>query len=772
MLLASRTKRPVLDVLANSFRSVVWGKWGKKGYDEGVSRLYKRARLSTLVGSQARAGLRGATWRSWKMRAARVLYPFRPSVVPPYAEMKPSITVIHDQKRVDNFAWLENQKDQSVIEYLVSENNYVDHYMQSTESFQEKIYEELASRVDVEDESVPEIIDGYIYYMKVKNGGDDLHVYCRKKIDISGEAPEEEILLDLNDVLNHFQYKYAALGLIKLSHDHNMMAFTIDNSGSETFSAYIVDLRGKTTKMGHLVEGIPNAVSVEWASDGKTLFYTVANSLKRPFRIYRHTLGEPPSNDELVYEETDDRYIVDVSRTKDKKFVTLNSNSRTSSEVRVVDAYNPKEAILIHPREKGLEYFVDHRKDKFYIVTNADGATNYKVVSVEDHAPQKENWVNLVDESADFKIEDMDLFENFCVLYEKSMGLPVVRVVPLMEGRKMYWLKLPEQVCVLEPGANQNFSSNTLRFSISSPITPLSTFDFDMLRKEMTMLKSHKIAGYPEVRSRDYVCERVYTKSFDGAPVPITIVRKKNVSLDGTAPMLVSGYGSYGLSMEPEYHSERLFLLSRGWIIAFAHVRGGSEMGRGWYDDAKLMSKHKSFKDFISCINYLHDAGFSNPKATAVKGVSAGGLLMGAVMNEAPHLFSSAIMKVPYVDVLTSMLDPNLPLTVHEYDEWGNPHTSKEVYRYIKSYSPYENIKEQDYPSMLVTSSLKDTRVSYWQPAKYVAKLRHYKTDNNPLLLKTDWASGHFGSAGCHNHLKDTAFEYAFLFHTLGLPLK
>ena len=336
----------------------------------------------------------------------------------------------------------------------------------------------------------------------------------------------------------------------------------------------------------------------------------------------------------------------------------------------------------------------------------------------------------------------------------------------------MYWLKLPEQVCVLEPGANQDFQSNTLRFSISSPITPFSTYDFDMLRKEMHELKKQTISGYPSIRSDDYVCERIYADSSNDAKVPITIVRKKSLRLDRNNPMLVTGYGSYGLSIEPEYHAERLSLLSRGWVLAFAHVRGGSEMGRKWYEDAKLMSKHRTFEDFISCVRFLHACGYSNHKLTAVRGVSAGGLLIGAVINQTTDLFSSAILKVPYVDVLTAMMDPNLPLTVHEYDEWGNPNASPEIYKYIRSYSPYENITKRDYPALLVTSSMKDTRVSYWQPAKFAARLRHAKTDQNPLLLKTDWSSGHFGSAGCHNHLKDIAFEYAYLYYSLGLPLK
>lgn len=655
--------------------------------------------------------------------------------------------------------------------------------MKDSRPIQQLLYEEMADRVEPED-TVPEEIDGYLYYVRFVEDG-QFPVYCRRKAD-SSNAPEE-ILVDQNkEAMNH---PYICINLLKVSSDNRMLAFTMDTTGGDSFSVHVKDLKtGARLKS----DTIPNVVSVEWADDGKTLFYTVPDHLKRPYKLYRHVLGTPINQDELLYEEHDHAFFLHVDRTKDKKFITVMSNAKTTSEVRVIPSNQPTASpVLIHPREPGLEYYIDHRGDDFLIITNVGNQMkDYAIMRVaeKDVGNGREHWQTVLSPSPGTQIEDVDVFSSHIICYERSMGLPQVRVFNL-ENQEVHLVPLPEALCTLHPGGNGNFHATRFRLSYASPITPECVYDFDIRTRELRLLRSKSVKNFDPTM---FVCNRVQVKSHDGTGIPLTLVHKKGLPLSSDNPTLMLGYGAYGQPLEADFRAHHLPLLNRGWVIALAHVRGGGELGREWYRQGCQLNKHNSFHDFVACAEHLVSSGYTSPSRLVAKGSSAGGLLIGAAVNMRPDLFRAVIMGVPFLNPLAAMTNESLPLTIHEYDEWGNPNTDEEVYNYIKSYDPYINLSQPNlrhgrYPSMLVTTSTLDNRVPFWSPAKYVAKLRALQRAEAPhgeeqangdandgeaervVLLKVSDSTGHGGEGGRYNNLKEVAFDHAFLFKSLNM---
>jgi oligopeptidase B len=638
--------------------------------------------------------------------------------------------------------------------YLEAENRYTGAVMRHTEGLQEWLYEEMRGRIKETDLSVPDQLDDYFYYTRTQ-AGSQYPIFCRRHGSVDGP---EEILLDQNPLAA--DHSYFRLGVTEVSPDHRLLAYSVDTSGAEEFTVFIKDL----TTGGLLAESIPRTSrGVAWANDSRTLFYTVLDDARRPCRLYRHVIGVSPSDDVLVYFEPDASFFLDISRTRSRRYLLLDLSSHSTSEVRFVSANRPEEPFrVVQPREPGVEYTVTHHKDRFYITTN-DGAPNFRLMQAPVENPSKEYWSPVLPYRPEVKLDSTDAFRDHLVIYEREAGLRRIRVLDLASGSD-HLISFPEPVYTFRSHANPEFDSTFLRFTYTSLVTPSSVIDYDLASRTWNVRKQTEVLGGYDPSL--YRSERLFARAPDGAQVPISLVYRAPLETDAPRPLLLSGYGAYGLSYDPAFSSNTLSLLDRGFVAAIAHVRGGEELGRAWYESGRLLHKRSSFTDFIAAAEHLVGLGYTSPDRLVINGGSAGGLLMGAVTNLRPDLFRAVLAEVPFVDVVNTMLDASLPLTVIEYDEWGNPHDPV-AYSYIRSYSPYDNIEAKDYPHMLVTAGLNDPRVAYWEPAKWTAKLRAMKTDGNRLLLRTNMGAGHGGASGRYDFLREIAFKYAFVLDVL-----
>ncbi len=677
-------------------------------------------------------------------------------VVAPTAKKVPKELSIHGDKRIDNYYWMNQREDQEVVDHLNAENSYREEMMAHTKTFQKDLFEEIKGRIKQTDMSVPYKDNGYHYMTKFEEGK-EYPIFSRKKGELSAE---EEIYLDVNELAKGFDYYN--VNSRSVSPDNKMLAY-----GEDTLSRRIYTIRFKNLETGEtLDEKIPNTTGgATWGNDNKTIFYTVKDKSLRAYKIYRHVLGTDPSKDELIFHEKDDTYSCYVWKTRSKKYLMIGSFQTLASEFRYLKADDPGgEFKVFHPRdyENKLEYFVSHFGDKFYIRTNHE-AKNFRMMETPENATGLKNWKELIPHRDDVLLEGSDVFKDHLVLSERIKGITNLRIIP-NEGKEHY-IKFDDEAYLSYTSTNPDFNTDVLRIGYTSMTTPNSTYDYNMNTKEMTLLKQQEVIG--DFDSKNYKSERLYVKSRDGVQIPVSLVYKKGTKLDGTSPCLLYGYGSYGSSMDPYFSSPRLSLLDRGFIFAIAHIRGGEEMGRHWYENGKLLKKKNTFNDFIDCGDYLVSNNYTSKENLYGMGGSAGGLLMGAVVNMRPDLWKGVIAAVPFVDVVTTMLDETIPLTTGEFDEWGNP-KNEEYYHYIKSYSPYDNVEAKDYPAMMVTTGLHDSQVQYWEPAKWVAKLREMKTDKNPLLMYCNMDTGHGGASGRFERYKETAMEYSFLLDLAG----
>jgi oligopeptidase B len=673
---------------------------------------------------------------------------------PPVADKRPHTTVTHGDTLRDDYYWLREKTSPEVLRYLEAENTYCDAVMAPTLALQETLYKEMLARIKETDVEVPFRLNGYYYYTRTEEGKQ--YTYrCRKKGSL--DAPEE-VTLDLNQMA--VGHDFMSVDEYVVSDDGNLLAFTTDSTGFRQYDLSIKDLRTGTILPDHA----PRVTAVAWAADNRTLFYAQEDpETKRWYRVYRHVLGS--NNHELLYEEKDEQYDVWVSRSRSRAFVVMASASSTTSEAWVLPADQPTAAFSsIAPRREGHEYYIDHAGDHFLIRTN-DKGRNFRVVSAALSSPGEKNWKEVVAHRDDVMLEDMDAFAGHTAVLEREAGVPQLRVIDAKSGQS-HRVEFPEPVYVVEPFANYEFDTTTLRFTYESLVTPESVFDYDMNARTRKLLKETPVLGGFD-RSQ-YRSERIYATASDGTRVPISLVYRGQ-ERPRNRPLLLLGYGSYGLSSEPYFQSNRVSMLDRGVVYGIAHIRGGGELGKRWHDDGKLMHKKNTFTDFITCSEYLIAQGYTSKEKLAVTGRSAGGLLMGAVVTMRPDLFHVVFTAVPFVDVMNTMLDASLPLTTQEYLEWGDPN-EKAAYDYMKSYSPYDHTDRKDYPIMLVRTSLNDSQVMYWEPAKWVAKLRVNKTDDHVLLLKTRMdPGGHGGASGRYDRLRDAAFEYAFVLWNLGI---
>ncbi|HLE37658.1 MAG TPA: S9 family peptidase [Candidatus Acidoferrales bacterium] len=673
---------------------------------------------------------------------------------PPVAKKLPKVDVLHGDRRVDDYYWLREKSNPEVISYLEAENAFTAAVLKPTEAFQESLYKEMLARIKQTDLSVPVRDHGFLYYSRTVEGK-QYPIYCRKTL--APDAPEQ-ILLDLNDLATG--QKFMDLGAYTVSSDGNLLAYSTDNTGFRQYTLRVKDLR--TDQL--LPDRIEKTVSVAWAADNKTLFYIVEDHAKRPYRLYRHALGSTDP-DPLIYEEKDEKFSLDVERSRSRAYLFLASESLTASEVRFLPAATPDAAWkLIAPREKDHEYEVDHRGDRFFIRTNS-GGRNFRLVSAPAADPRRENWQEVIPHRPNVMLAGMDFFADFYALFEREDGLPRLRITSFRDTQS-HRIEFPEPTYSASPGQNPEYDTKTFRFNYQSFITPSSVFDYDMDKRTRTLLKQTEVLGGYD--PSQYQSERLWATASDGARIPISIVYRKGLKRDGSAPLLLYGYGSYGASMSATFSSNRLSLLDRGVTFAIAHIRGGGELGKPWHDQGRMMHKRNTFTDFIASAEFLIAQKFTAKDRLAITGGSAGGLLMGAVTNMRPDLFKAVVSLVPFVDVLNTMADSSLPLTVAEFEEWGNS-ANKAEYDYMKTYCPYTNLEKKPYPAILVRTSLNDSQVMYWEPAKYVAKLRSLKTDTNPLLFKTNMAAGHGGSSGRYDYLREVAFDYSFLLSQFGL---
>ncbi len=673
---------------------------------------------------------------------------------PPMAEKKPKITKIHGETLVDDYFWLREKANPQVLEHLKAEDAYAQALMKPTEPLQEKLYKEMLSHIKQTDENVPYRQDGYFYYSRTEEGK-QYPIFCRRKGNLT--APEE-VILDQNELAKG--QKFMSVGAFSPSDDGNLLAFTTDNTGYRQYTLQI-----KNLKTGELYpERIERVDNVAWATDNKTMFYVTEDSVtKRSDKFFRHALGSP--NSDLIYEEKDELFDIGTARTRDKAVIVLQASSKTSSEVRWLPANNPNaELKIVSVRQAEHEYDVDHRGDLFYIRTNK-GAKNFRVMTAPVADPSEKNWKEFIEHRPAVKVEDVSLFVDHAVLSEWENGLEQLEVVDF-KTNKRHRIEFPEPVYAAGISNNREFNTTTLRYNYQSMVTPSSVFDYDMNTRQATLRKQNEIPGGFD--KANYKAERVFATASDGTKIPMSMVYRRGVKLDGSAPLLLYGYGSYGVSIPPTFSSSRLALLDRGVIFAIAHIRGGGELGEEWREQGRMMKKVNTFTDFIACAEHLVKEKYTSKNKLVIQGGSAGGLLVGAVSNMRPDLFKAVVAQVPFVDVINTMLDASLPLTTSEFIEWGNP-AEKPAYDYMKTYSPYDNIRKANYPTMLVKVSYNDSQVPYWEGAKFVAKLRAMKTDSNPLLLKVNFGAGHGGSSGRYDALKETAFDYSFMLWQMGV---
>jgi oligopeptidase B len=665
--------------------------------------------------------------------------------MPPVAKIVPHSMTVHGDTRIDNYFWLRDRKDPDTIPYLEAENAYTKEKLKHTEALQSALYAEMLGRIQQTDLSVPVKRDEYFYYTRTEEGK-QYAIHCRTK----GPGPEE-ILLDCNLLAEG--HKYFRLGAFIASPNHRLLAYSVDFEGDEKYT-----VRVKNLDTGELLaDEIPNtSYTVEWAADNATFFYTTLDEALRPYKVLRHTLGV--TGDPLIYHEPDERFTLDLSSTRSRAYIFININSSLTSEVRFLRRDQPAgEFRVLLPRVFETEYDATHHGDSIFIRTN-DGAKGFRVIEAPVSDPVKSNWKDVIPGREGVTVESVTAFQDYLVTEERHRGLTQICIREFRSGAQ-HSIEFPEPVYTAELGANAEFNTKLLRFHYTSLVTPASVYDYNMETRERELKKQQAVLGGYD--PQQYQSERIYA-----GEVPISLVYRRDFVRDGRAPMLLYGYGSYGISIDPSFSSDRLSLLNRGFVYAIAHIRGGMDLGKPWHEAGRLLKKTNTFADFIACAEKLIAEKYTSPGRLAIMGRSAGGLLMGAVVNLRPDLFAAVVAGVPFVDSLNTALDASLPLTVGEYEEFGDP-SKREFYDYMKSYAPYENVTRQAYPAMFVTAGLNDPRVSYWEPAKWVAKLRALKTNNRPLLLKTNLGSGHFGASGRYEYLKETAIEYAFLLDVL-----
>jgi oligopeptidase B len=677
-------------------------------------------------------------------------------IVPPVAKKMPKELTIHGDTRIDNYYWMNDRDNPEVISNLEAENAYTEAVMKHTVPLQEKLFEEIKSKIKQEDESVPYKKNGYYYYSRTVPEA-EYYLVCRKKENL--EAPEE-VVLDVNKMAEGYEF-FSVAGQA-VSPDNKIVAFGVDTVSRRQYAIYF-----KNLETGEILNDvIPNTTGgVTWANDNKTVFYVLKDEITlRSEKIMKHILGTPVENDVEVYYEEDETFVTHIYKTKSEKFLIIASQSTLTSEFRFLDADNPNGNFkIVQPRNRGLEYSVDHFGDYFYIRTNLD-AQNFKLVKTPITRTGKENWVEVIPARDDVFFEDFELLKNYLVVSERKEGITHLRVMP-WNGTE-YFIDFDEEVYTVNANVNLDFNTDVFRFSYSSLTTPNSIFDYNLETKERVLLKQEEILGGFD--KNNYETKRIYATAMDGTKIPMSVVYRKGLEKNGNNPALIYGYGSYGATMDPSFRLSILPLLDRGFVYAIAHIRGGQINGRAWYDDGKLLNKMNTFTDFNDCAQFLIDEKYTNSGKLFAKGGSAGGLLMGACMNMRPELYKGVIAAVPFVDVVTTMLDESIPLTTAEFDEWGNPKDEK-YYFYMKSYSPYDNVEAKDYPALMVTTGLHDSQVQYFEPAKWVAKLRDMKTDDNMLIFHINMDYGHGGASGRFQWIEDIALEYAFIFDQIGI---
>ncbi|MDB4104207.1 S9 family peptidase [Salibacteraceae bacterium] len=675
-------------------------------------------------------------------------------MIAPIAKKIPFEITTHGDTRIDNYYWMRDmdRKDPEIISHLEAENAYTKAKLKHTEKFQEELFNELKGRIKQTDESVPYLYDGFYYYTRFEEGF-EYSIYCRKQ---GGLDAEEQVMLDVNELAKDYSYYQAAGNSI--STNNNILAFSED-----TLSRRVYTIRFKDLTTGEFLEDRIDGTAggCTWANDNKTVFYTVKDPVTlRSFKVYKHVLGTKSSEDVEVYHESDETFNVSVGKFKSKKWLYIHTGATVSDEYLILDAETPNgNWKVFQPRERDLEYGISHFNGEFYILTNKDDATNFKLVKTPENKTGLENWKEVIAHRKDVFLEDFDVFENHLVLTEKSNAQSAIRIINWTTNDDHY-IAFEEEAYAVQSSINPEFKTQSLRFSYTSMTTPASVFEYNMETKDRTLLKQQEVLGGFE--KDDYVAKRIWTTARDGAKVPMSLVYKKTTKIDKNTPLLLYGYGSYGITIDPSFSPSRLSLLNRGFVFCIAHIRGSQTMGREWYEDGKMLKKQNTFNDFIDCAENLIELEYTSSEHLYAMGGSAGGLLMGTIVNMRPDLWNGIISAVPFVDVVTTMLDESIPLTTGEFDEWGNP-KDEEYYHYIKSYSPIDNIEAKAYPSMLVTTGLHDSQVQYWEPAKWVAKLRELKTDSNDILFHINIDFGHSGASGRFEIYHEIALEYAFL---------
>ena len=671
----------------------------------------------------------------------------------PVAKIIPKSLEKHNETRIDNYFWLNDRENPEVIDYLNKENTYYDAMTAHTKDFQKELFEEMKGRIKEDDQSVPYLYNGYYYITRFEKG-QDYPIYSRKKGSLSAN---EEILFNCNELAKG--HSYFQLGGLSVSPDNKFASFGIDIVGRRIYTIQIKNLETGEILSDKIENATGNSV---WANDNKTIFYTRQDKVTlRSDKVFKHKLTTDATDDVLVFNEKDDTFNVSVSKEKSKKYIVIGSGSTLTTEYRILNSDTPDgEFVVFQPRVRGLEYSISHFGDSFYILTNKDKATNFKLMKTPEEATAKENWKNVIAHREEVLLEDIEIFSNHLVVEERSNGLNHIRIMP-WSGKGEYYLPFGSETYNAYTTTNVDFDTDILRYSYQSLATPSSVIDFNMKTKEKEIKKEQEVLG-GKFDKNNYIEERVWATATDGTKVPISMVYKKGLKKDGKNPLLLYAYGSYGVTMDTYFSSTRLSILDRGFVFAIAHIRGGEDLGRQWYEDGKLLKKKNTFTDFIDCSKFLINEKFTSPKHLYAEGGSAGGLLMGAVINMAPELYNGVIAQVPFVDVITTMLDDTIPLTTGEYDEWGNPNVKK-YYDYMLSYSPYDNVKKQNYPNMYVSTGLHDSQVQYWEPAKWVAKLRTNKINDTVLYLNTNMDAGHGGASGRFEAIKELAKEYSFL---------
>jgi oligopeptidase B len=679
------------------------------------------------------------------------------TVKPPVAKIIPKELTAHGDTRIDNYYWLNERDNPEVMAYLEAENAYKDAMMAHTKDFQDKLYNEIVGRIKKTDMSVPYKDQGYYQYTRYEEGY-EYPIYCRKKGSLDAK---EEIILNVNEMAKGHDF-YSVAGY-STSSNNNLIAYGVDTVSRRLYTLYFMDLTTGKVLEDRIINASGRAA---WANDNKTVFYVLKDTTTlRPYKIMKHVLGTDASEDKVIFTEEDETFNIFVYKTKSKKYLMIGSTHTLSAEYWFLDADRPDgDFQIIQPRERDLEYSVDHFQDKFYIRTNWD-AKNFRLMDTPVDKTTKENWTEVVPHRDDVLLQGFEIFKNYLVLGERKNGLTQIHIIKWSD-RSEHYLDFGEEAYVAYMSTNPDFDTTLVRYSYTSLTTPRSTYDYDMVSQEKKLLKQQEVVG--DFDPDNYVTERHFVTARDGTKVPISLVYRKGLEKDGNNPLLLNGYGSYGASRDPAFRSDRLSLLDRGFVFAIPHIRGGSEMGRYWYEEGKLLNKKNTFYDFIDCAEYLVEQKFTSPDKMFAMGGSAGGLLMGAVVNMRPDLWKSVIADVPWVDVITTMMDTSIPLTTGEFDEWGNPQ-DKEYYDYMLSYSPYDQVEAKDYPAMLVTTGYHDSQVQYFEPAKWVAKLRTMKTDDNPLIFHINMEAGHGGVSGRFRQYRETALVYAFVLDLVGI---